>query len=156
MRHNLPALAFVLLALTPPGASADPPADVMAIIREQDLNWKADPSIPGLESAVVVGDPSVAGQPYIIRVRFAPGTFSPPHFHPEARYVVVLKGTWWVGAGPRWDKEATTPLPPGTVVVHHAQHIHFDGAKNEQVIVQITGIGPTAMVRVDETGRPKP
>jgi quercetin dioxygenase-like cupin family protein len=90
-----------------------------------------------------------------VRVKFAPGTFSPPHFHPEARYVVVLKGTWWVGAGPKWDREATTPLPAGSFVVHHAGQIHYDGAKTEEVIVQIIGVGPTGLVRVDETGRPR-
>ena len=33
-------------------------------------------------------------------------TMSPPHFHPEERYIAVLKGTWWVGAGPKWDRNA--------------------------------------------------
>jgi quercetin dioxygenase-like cupin family protein len=133
---------------------ADPPADVMTVVREQDIRWQPEPAIPGLQTAVVAGDPRVAGQPYVIRVKFAPGTFSPPHFHPETRYIVVLKGTWWVGAGPKWDRDTTTPLPPGTFVVHHAEHIHFDGAKTEEVVLQITGMGPSAMVRVDEAGRP--
>jgi hypothetical protein len=120
---------------------ADPPADVMRIVRAEDVRWQPDPLNPGLESAVIAGDPRIAGEPYVVRVKFAPGTFS--------------KGTWWVGAGPRWDREATTPLPPGSFVVHHAGHIHYDGAKNEEVIVQITGIGPTGLVRVDEAGRPR-
>src|SRR5438874_10023122 len=42
----------------------------------------------------------------------------------------------------KWDKEATTPLPAGSFVVHHANQIHYDGAKDEEVIVQIMGIGP--------------
>ena len=135
--------------------AADPPADVMHIVRAEDVKWRSDPASPGLETAVIEGDPRVAGQPYVVRVRFAPGAFSAPHFHPESRYVVVLKGTWWVGAGPKWDRDATTPLPAGSFVVHHAGHVHYDGAKNEEVIVQITGIGPTGMTHVDETGRPK-
>jgi quercetin dioxygenase-like cupin family protein len=134
---------------------ADPPADAMRIVRTEDVHWQPDPLTPGIESAVIAGDPRVAGEPYVIRVRFAPGTFSPPHFHPEARYVVVLKGTWWVGAGPKWDREATTPLPAGSFVVHHAGHVHYDGAKGEEVIVQITGIGPTGLVRVDENWQPR-
>jgi len=151
-------LAFALVAAALLGSAtmaADPPADVMRIVRAEDIRWQTDPATPGLESAVIEGDPRIAGQPYVLRVRFAPGTFSAPHFHPEARYVVVLKGTWWVGAGPKWDRDATTPLPPGSFVVHHAGHVHYDGAKSEEVIVQITGIGPTDLVPVDETGRPK-
>ncbi len=134
--------------------AADPPPEVMRIVRAEDVRWQPDPLSPGLESAVIAGDPRIAGQPYVVRVRFAPGTFSPPHFHPETRYVVVLKGTWWVGAGPRWDREATTPLPAGSFVVHHAGQVHYDGAKQEEVIVQITGVGPAGLVRVDEAGRP--
>ncbi len=148
----LPAAA--LLVSLP--LAADPPLGVMRIVRAEDVHWQPDPAAPGLESAVIEGDPRVAGKPYVVRVRFAPGTFSPPHFHPETRYVVVLKGTWWVGAGPKWDRSATTPLPPGSFVVHHGGHVHYDGAKDEEVIVQIAGIGPTGLVRVDENGRPKP
>lgn len=81
-----------------------------------------------------------------MRNRFSPGAFSPPHFHPETRYITVLKGTWWIG---------TTPVPAGSVVVHHANHIHWDGAKDEEVIVQIMGIGPSATIPVDEAGRAK-
>jgi hypothetical protein len=73
----------------------------------------------------------------------------------ETRYVTVLKGTWWVGSGPRFDKDATTPVPAGSPVVHHANQIHWDGAKDEEVIVQIMGVGPSATIPVDEAGRPK-
>ena len=148
--------ALSLLALFASSALvADPPTDVMRIVRAEDIHWTSEVSIPGLQTAVVSGDPKVAGQPYVIRVKFSAGAMSPPHFHPETRYIVVLKGTWWVGAGPKWDRDATTPLPAGTFVVHHANHIHYDGAKGEEVILQITGIGPSAMVRVDEAGQPR-
>jgi len=134
--------------------AADPPADVMTIVRTSDVKWTQESSIPGLQTAVVAGDPKVAGQPYVIRVKFAPGTMSPPHFHPETRYIMVLRGTWWVGAGPKWDRDATTPLPAGTFVVHHAKHIHYDGAKAEEVELQIVGVGPSEMIRVDPAGNP--
>jgi quercetin dioxygenase-like cupin family protein len=134
---------------------ADPPTDVMNIVRETDIKWVANPLVPGLASAVVQGNPSDSGNPYVIRVRFAPNTMSPPHFHPEARYIVVLKGTWWVGSGPKWDKEATTPVPAGSFVIHHANNIHYDGAKDEEVLLQIIGVGPSATIPVDESGQPK-
>jgi quercetin dioxygenase-like cupin family protein len=154
MDRRIAMALYVAGVLTSAPLAADPPTDVMTVIRERDIQWRADPTIPGLQTAVVAGDPAVAGEVYVIRVKFAPGTMSPPHFHPETRYVVVLRGTWWVGAGPTWDRDATTPLPAGSFVVHYANHIHYDGAKTEEVELQITGVGPTAMVRVDAAGRP--
>src|SRR5438552_13299574 len=47
---------------------------------------------------------------YVQRNKFSPGTFSAPHFHPETRYIVVLKGTWWVGSGPKRSEEHTSEL----------------------------------------------
>src|SRR5262245_29671083 len=112
--------ALVLaLAATCCLAAADPDPAVMALTRESDIRWVENPAIPGLKSALLYGNPSKPG-PYVIRVRFPPGTMSPPHFHPEERQIVVLKGTWWVGSGPKWDRDATTPMPAGSFVVHHA------------------------------------
>ncbi len=40
-------------------------------------------------------------------------------------------------------------------MIHHANQIHYDGAKDEEVIVQISGVGTNAIIRVDEAGKPK-
>ena len=37
------------------------------------------------------------------RITWAPGTGSRPHYHNEARYITVLKGTWYVATGPDAD-----------------------------------------------------
>jgi quercetin dioxygenase-like cupin family protein len=154
MKAYLGGFAVVFFMFSP-GVRADPPAEVMNIVREADIKWVPNPSVPGLSSAVVYGDPKVAGKPYVVRVRFSPGAFSRPHFHPEARHIVVLKGTWWVGAGPKWDQEATTPVPAGSFIIHHPGKIHFDGAKYEEVVLQIIGVGSSATIPVDESGQPK-
>ena len=93
------------------GALADPPKEVMNIVRWDDVKFVPSPIVPGAANAVISGDPRVPEKPYVVRNRFAPGTFSMPHFHPETRYIQVLKGTWWVGSGPKFDKNATTPVP---------------------------------------------
>ena len=146
-------LLGLLVAFATQSCLADPDPATMAIVRDADVKWIEGMS-PGLSSAVVYGDPSKPGL-YIVRVRFAPGTMSPPHFHPEERYIAVLKGTWWVGAGPKWDRSTTTPVPAGSFVVHHPNKIHFDGAKDEEVTLQITGMGPSATKLVDESGAVK-
>lgn len=35
-----------------------------------------------------------------MRITFAPGTGTRPHFHDQARYITVIDGTWWVAKGP--------------------------------------------------------
>jgi quercetin dioxygenase-like cupin family protein len=148
------SVALVLVCSAVP-VLADPPAEVMNITREPDMKWNPSKVVPGASQAIISGDPSVPGQPYVVRNKFSPGTFSPPHFHPETRYIQVLKGTWWVGYGTKWDKDTTTPVPAGSFVVHHPNKIHWDGAKDEEVTVQIMGVGPSATIRVDESGQPK-
>jgi quercetin dioxygenase-like cupin family protein len=154
MNKILLRLLLVLALPALPASAADPDLSTMVIKRDADIVWSSNPVAPGIKQAVVFGDPSAPGL-YIVRVRFAPGVMSPPHFHPEARYIAVLKGTWWVGAGPKWDREATTPVPAGSFVVHHPNKIHYDGAKDEEVTLQITGVGPSATKLVDESGQAK-
>ena len=145
--------ALALLAST--AVYADPPKEVMSIQRDGDLKFVQSKMNPGISQAVIVGNPADSGKVYVVRNRFSPGTFSAPHFHPETRYIAVLKGTWWVGSGPVFDKDKATPVPAGSFVVHHPNQIHWDGAKDEEAVVQITGVGPSATIRVDEAGRPQ-
>jgi len=133
---------------------ADPPTQVMNIYRESDLKFAPSKTTPGISQVVIWGNPAKPGEVYVVRNRFSPGTFSRPHFHPETRYITVLKGTWWVGSGPKFDPSTTTPVPAGSTVVHHANQIHWDGAKDEEAVVQIMGVGPSANTRVDESGKP--
>ena len=100
------------------------------------------PGIPGIKRMTVYGDPSKPG-PYVIRVKFEPGTMSMPHFHPEDRLVTVLKGTWWTGKGKDFTPASTDPIRPGGYMLHPAGAAHFDGAKDEEVILQIAGVGPS-------------
>ena len=150
-RSSLAALALVISS----PLLADPPTQVMNIMREGELKFAPSKTTPGISQAVISGNPAKPGEVYVVRNRFSPGTFSAPHFHPETRYIAVLKGTWWVGSGPKFDKDATTPVPAGSFVVHHAKQIHWDGAKDEEAVVQIMGVGPSATIRVDEAGQPK-
>lgn len=104
--------------------------------------WEDYPGIPGIKRMTVYGNPSKPG-PYVIRVRFSPGTMSMPHYHPEDRIVTVLKGTWWTGKGPEFSPGNTEAIRPGGYMMHPAKEAHFDGAKDEEVILQIAGMGPS-------------
>jgi len=113
----------------------------------------------GLSQVVVAGDPGKPGI-YVVRVRFAPYQTSRPHFHDQDRFVTVIKGTWWVALGPASDKYDTTtarmtPMKAGSFVKHPAGGHHFDGAKADETIVQIVGMGPVKTVYVNPDGTPK-
>jgi hypothetical protein len=130
-----------------PAAGTDA-SDTISILQVDKLEWKDYPGLPGVKFVVIAGDPSKPGL-YVIRAKFAPNTMSTPHWHPEARYVTVLKGTWWAGVGDKFDRNATTPVPAGGFAVHTAGKVHYDGAKDEEVIVQITGMGPSGTTPVE-------
>jgi quercetin dioxygenase-like cupin family protein len=116
-------------------------ADGFVIVRPADLDWQGVPGIPGVQAAKVLGDPSGPG-PYVMRARFSPGVMTRPHRHSSDRYVVVISGTWYVGTGEEFDPLNTQPLPAGSFMLHPAGAVHFDGARDEPVEVQISGIGP--------------
>jgi quercetin dioxygenase-like cupin family protein len=94
--------------------------------------------------AVLFGDPSKPGF-YVARVRFPKGTKVMPHSHPDSpRTIAVLAGTLYLGFGEQWDEGKLAPLPPGTFFTEPANAAHFAWAKDDDVIVQLTSMGPTA------------
>jgi predicted metal-dependent enzyme (double-stranded beta helix superfamily) len=124
------------------------PAAVTFLAPDQ-FKWR-DPSHKSPTNQVILyGDPSKEG-PYMVINRFSPGAFSRPHFHPNDRFITVLKGTWWVGSGSKFDTNATVPMPAGTFVTHFGRGIHYDGAKDEEVMVLITGMGPATSTQVKQ------
>ena len=80
----------------------------------------------GAQNAVVVGDPSKPGF-YMVYTKWTKGNhFSRPHFHPNDRYIVVLKGTWWVGSGSKFDPDhGTVAMPAGTYVTKYGKKEHW-------------------------------
>ena len=101
------------------------------------------------ETAVLFGDPEKPG-PYVVRLRWLPGNMSRPHYHDHDRFVVVIDGTWWLGSGDKYDPESTVPVGPGTYVFHKAKEIHYDGAKKEPAVIQLSGMGPGTSIPAEK------
>lgn len=101
------------------------------------------------ETAVLFGDPEKPG-PYVIRLRWLAGNMSRPHFHPNDRFFVVVSGTWWLGSGEKFDPNSTVPVGPGTYVYHRAKEVHYDGAKNGDVEIQVWGMGPATSTAAEK------
>jgi quercetin dioxygenase-like cupin family protein len=117
-------------------------------VTPDQLKWVDEPDGLGFKTAIVEGDPAKPGI-YIIQVKFPPGVMSRPHFHGEDRYATVIKGTWYTGEGDEFAPGKTVPLKPGSYMKHPKGVRHFDGAKDEEVIIQLVGMGPSSTTRVN-------
>jgi quercetin dioxygenase-like cupin family protein len=98
----------------------------------------------GVKRTTILGDPQKPGL-YVVRLTFAPGQGSHPHFHDQARYITVIKGTWWVSLGPEadvYDPAKTHAVKAGSFLYEPPFGHHYDMAKDEEVTVQIMGMGP--------------
>ena len=111
------------------------------------LQWMPA-AVPGLELAVVEGNPQGTGE-YIVAMRYKAGTMTPPHSHPAHMHLVVVRGQFVVGFG---DQVSTgnTPLEAGSVVDLPQDVHHYEGAITDAVVLIY---GPTPM-RIDLAGGP--
>lgn len=117
-----------------------------------EMQWKPG-RVPGTEIADVIGDASKPG-PYVQRVKFPPNFTNKPHTHPEERHYTVISGTWYMGWGTKLDESTLKTLPAGSFYTEPANVPHFVLTKGEPVIIQITGIGPTATRFIDAAPAP--
>ena len=111
------------------------------------IEFKA-PVTPGPQTAVMFGDPTKAGV-YVSRVKLVSGLKLMPHTHPdEWRTAVVLSGTLYWGVGEQWDESKLKAYPAGTFFSEAPKVAHFVWAKDGDVILQFTGMGPTGSTPV--------
>jgi len=134
------AASIALAGLAPAAAVELDPKAVVYKLPDQ-ISW--GPVTPaGNQQAVLFGDPNKPGL-YGVMVKWLAGNhMSRPHFHPNDRFITVLQGTWWVGSGPKFDPDATVPMPAGSFVTHYGKQVHFDGAKDVDAVLLIVGEGP--------------
>ena len=133
-------IAAVLAAGSAHAVELDPKAVVYTL--PENIKWVVNERA-GNAQAVIAGDPTKPGL-YVVLTKWLAGNhFSRPHFHPNDRFITVIKGTWWVGSGPNFDPaNSTVPLPAGSVVTHYGKQVHYDGAKDEDAVLMIVGDGP--------------
>jgi quercetin dioxygenase-like cupin family protein len=105
----------------------------------------------GVQIAVLYGDPAKPGL-YVVRLKLPGGAKVGPHTHPEeVRTLTVLSGTLYFGFGEEWDENKLTPYPAGTFFSELPNVPHFVSAKDGEVIFQATGIGPSALIPVQQS-----
>jgi len=109
------------------------------ITSAENIKWTTSPS--GSSQAILAGDPAKPGM-YIVLTKWSAGHMSRPHSHPNDRFITVISGTWWVGTGNKYDPDSTVPVQAGSSVIHYGGQLHYDGAKEGDCVLQISGIGP--------------
>jgi quercetin dioxygenase-like cupin family protein len=147
-------LLAVALSLSAATAAAQDTSHAVIALPDK-LTWgPAPPALPpGARLAVLEGNPSEAG-PFTMRVLLPAGYRIPPHYHAAVEHVTVLKGTFKVGMGERYDPSAMTSLPAGTFAALQPGVRHFAEAQGE-TIVQLHGMGPWGLTYVNPADDPR-
>lgn len=129
-----------------------------AMVGPGDVKWGPPPEglfvgQPSVEAngqaefAVLEGDLSKAGAPYVTRAKCSDGFRFAPHWHPAAENVTVLQGALRLGLGDKWDDAAMHESPAGGFFYMPARVHHFAGCKGDTVL-QVHGIGPFQVIYV--------
>jgi len=90
---------------------------------------------------VLYGDPTAAGEPFVIRIRELPGGIIPPHRHSTDEHITVVQGTLYFGVGEKFDRATMKELKVGSYVFIPKGSTMF-GYTPEAAIVQVHGVGP--------------
>jgi quercetin dioxygenase-like cupin family protein len=140
-------IVSLLLGSSDVGAQAVPPdSEGFIIAAPADLVPRE-----GGRTVNLLGNPDEPGL-YVIRITWEPGQGSRPHYHDQARLITVLEGTWYVATGAAsdvYDPAKMRAVTAGTFIYEPPNGHHYDMAKDEQVVVQITGIGPVRTTRIE-------
>jgi quercetin dioxygenase-like cupin family protein len=144
-RASWPITTFALAMLIGGSAGAQ---QSMATGRPMDVTFtdslKWNPVAPpgfeqGLEMAVVSGDPSVAGQPYVLRLRFPSDYRFPAHWHPVAENLTVLEGRFLIAPGEQRDDSKLKTYRPGDFLHFAAKHPHFGSVRGATTLTHARG-----------------
>jgi quercetin dioxygenase-like cupin family protein len=120
------------------------------IILPGEVKWNEDTKQTGkVESIVLAGDPQKEGL-YTMRVKIPAGTKLLPHWHPENRTAVILSGTFYYSYGETFNEDKLNEMPTGTFFTEPAKQPHFAYAKKGDVIIQVTGWGPTGTTQLNK------
>jgi quercetin dioxygenase-like cupin family protein len=160
MRFTLLLIGGVVLLIgcasrgTPPADVANHyPASQMLATRPSELSWGNLGLVPGVQIAVLSGDPGKAGH-YVLRLKFPPKTRMPAHWHPRAEYATILSGTLMLGMGPEERAEGLQPYSAGSFLVVPPKMAHY-GVSTDEVILELSGPGPYEVVFVNGRDDPR-
>src|ERR1041385_4516460 len=98
--------------------------------------------VSGIQTRTLKGDATKSGI-YTIQLTIPPNVKIKAHTHPDDRVASVISGTWYISYGAQFDEAKLKPLTAGSFYTEPPDVAHFAKTGNEQVVIQITGNGPT-------------
>ena len=143
----VPVLSIVaMVGCTSPGTSSAPMAATSGVARaDAGKGLRGSRIIPLRSMAgdveILYGDPEVAGEPFVVRIRELPGTIVPPHSHPVDENITVVEGTWYFGFGEEYKAETLQELKAGAYAFAPKGSTMFAYSATG-AIVQVHGVGP--------------
>ncbi len=146
-------LVLVCLAI---GVRAQAPAPMHQNIDPGSIKWEPAPPCmpPGAMVAVLYGDPSKDGEYYVMRLKAPDGFKVMPHTHPADEHLTVLKGTFLVGMGEKWDDSAMKSLGAQGHSFMPKNTAHFAMVKGE-TIIEASGVGPFGITYINPNDDPR-
>lgn len=96
----------------------------------------------------VSGDATKPGDPFVIRIHQDAGYIVFPHTHPIDENLTIVKGTWALGMGRRFDRSALVMMELGSFGIAPRNMAHFGWSKTD-TIEQVHGIGPFSSILLD-------
>jgi anti-sigma factor ChrR (cupin superfamily) len=149
-------LAFLVMGVVLVGtAVAQTAAPAAVALTPVEMKWQSQGGLAaaGMEQLNLVGDPAKPG-PYTLRLKFPKGMRIAPHTHPDSREVTILSGTYATGYGEKFDPAALKILPAGSFYTEPANVPHYIEIE-EEVVLQVSGTGPSGRKFVDQPEGPK-
>jgi quercetin dioxygenase-like cupin family protein len=146
---------FAAIAAGGSGAAAQDAGSMIMVPGGAAVSWQNDPpGLPkGAQIAVLAGDPGKPG-PFVLRVKFPPGSVVAPHRHATAENLTVLSGDIYHGMGEKLDKAHGDRLQPGGFVFLPGMMPHSVWTAGAESVVQVTGTGPFGLLYVNPEDNP--
>ena len=121
------------------------------------LTWRDSPTLPkGAQAAVLMGDPSKAGEVIVRRLKFPANYQIPPHTHPYAENITVISSSVGFGMGEKLEKKGEL-TQAGAFHAQPARHPHYIWTGNEEAIIQVqfTSSGGASIDYINPTDDPR-
>ncbi|MDO9384927.1 MAG: cupin domain-containing protein [Hyphomicrobiaceae bacterium] len=154
MRKFLAAIALMTFAGSALAQDVNDVHETHELVPEE-MKYEGNPAFPkGTQTVVLLGDPTKPGL-FILRAKFPPNYIVPPHTHPVFETVTVLSGSMGSGMGEKVDKPKGKMLKAGSVLGLPANHAHYVWTEGEEVIIQVTAIGPFDLKYINPADDPR-
>jgi len=148
---------FACVAATGAFAAVGAQSHAHVLQNVKEAQWGPAPPMlpPGAQIAVLSGDPTKSGA-YAVRLKFPANYSIPAHYHPTDENVVVVSGSFTIGAGDKLVKGAANKtLGVGGYALAAANMNHFAYTTSAETTIVLYGQGPVEFKYVNPSDDPR-